>query len=146
MANIYKRLAWGIKEPITSAKLNDMIGNSDFLYDNKIDGYYNALGIARDSGLSIRTGYVKVANTANAGQAVGVYYTRPFLPGVRPVVITGLAIDSRWNIFHGVKGLDGRAIPESRGFTVHLWRDEGSTGDIYVGDQNIAYIAIAPNG
>lgn len=144
--NIYKRLSWGPSETLSTDKLNDMVGNSDYLFNTSINGYYNVLGVTRDSGLSIRCGYIKAPNTANNYQALGLYYNRPFLPGVRPVVVIGLALTSRADIDWGVKGLDGQAIPDNRGFTLHLWHSDGSVGDVFTGDQNFSYIAIAPSG
>lgn len=146
MASIYKRLSWG-QEPITTNKLNDMVGNSDYLYDHSVTALYDVLGITRDSGISIRCGYTKVVNTDNWYQALGVYYTRPFLPGVRPVVLTSLAIDSTAQLSYGIKGLDERAVPDHRGFTIHLWQDRFDADTTrFTGDQWVSWLAIAPSG
>lgn len=147
MASIYRRTQWGPGEPMTTQKLNDLIANSDWLYQNSVTAYYDALGVTRDSGLSIRTGYIKALKTENSGVFIGNYYARPFLPGARPVVVTGMACDNYFGIIHAAKGFDGRAVPDHRGFTLMLWqmRDPGGPTK-FQGDQNISYIAIAPTG
>lgn len=140
-------MAWGPGEPITTNKLNDMIGNDDWLFQNAVTAYYDVLGVTRDSGLSIRTGYIKALNTENMGVFIGSYYARPFLPGARPVVITGMACDNYFGILHAVKGLDGRAIPDHRGFNLMLWQLRDSGGPTkFQGDQQISYFSIASTG
>jgi hypothetical protein len=147
LGSIYKRMSFGYAEPITTSKINDMIGNSDWLFQNSVTAYYDALGIVRDSGLTMRTGYIKALKTENAGVHIGSYYARPFLPGARPVVVTGLACDNYFGILHAVKGLDGRAIPDHRGFNLMLWQHRDPGGPTkFQGDQNVSYISIAPTG
>lgn len=143
----YKRLGWGPGEFIATSKLNDMIGNSDWLFQNSVTAYYDALGITRDSGLTIRTGYIKSIKTEDQGVFIGCYYARPFLPGSRPVVLTSIASDSFIGIYHGVKGFDGRSVPDHRGFNLNLAqvRDPGGPSK-FTGTQYIAYLAIAPTG
>lgn len=143
----FKRINWGPGEQITTSKLNDMIANNDWLFQNSVTAYYDALGVVRDSGLTLRTGYVKALKTENTGFFIGSYYSRPFLPGARPVVVTGMACDNYFGFLHAVKGLDGRAVPDHRGFNLMLWqlRDPGGPTK-FQGDQNVSYIAIAPTG
>lgn len=147
MASVYKHIGWGPNEPVSTLKLNDMIANSDWLFQNALTGYYDVLGIVRDSGLSMRTGYIKALQTEDTGVFIGSYYSRPFIPGVRPVVLTGMACDNYFGLLHATKGLDGRAIPDHRGFNLMLWqlRDPGGPTK-FQGDQNISYMAIAPTG
>lgn len=144
----YKRLNWGEVEPIFSSKLNQMIGNDDWLYQNMITGFYDVLGVARDNGLSIRVGHVKGINTANLSFFASHYYSRPFLPGTRPIVITGLLSANAMRIMTGVKGLDQRAIPDHRGFLVHFSQvvEAGGAANKFDGEFYVGYIAIAPNG
>lgn len=147
MVSVYKHIGWGPNEPVSTLKLNDMIANSDWLFQNALTGYYDVLGIVRDSGLSMRTGYIKALQTEDDGVFIGSYYSRPFIPGVRPVVLTGMACDNYFGMLHATKGLDGRAIPDHRGFNLMLWqlRDPGGPTK-FQGDQNISYMAIAPTG
>lgn len=149
MASIFKRLSWG-SEPITTNKLQEMVNNDDWLRDNAIFGYYNVLGIARESGLSIRTGYVKSINTNNQSLYLSVYFNRPFLPGTRPVVVTSFATGHYHNITFGIKGLDGRGIPDHRGFVAigsqGVLREKGQASKFSGNDQYFSYIAIGPNG
>lgn len=141
---VYKRLNWA-KEPVSSQKLNDMVGNDDFLFEKMITGYYNVAGIVRDSGLEIRTGFVKgIATQANSFWA-SHYYPKPFLPGARPVILCAVASASAMLYVLGTRGLDGRAIADHRGFLCHFsqLRPAGHPTKFY-GEQWAAYVAIAP--
>lgn len=146
MSSSFRRIHWG-SEPVATSKLNEMAANDDFLYENMISGTYDVLGVFRDTGLSLRTGYVKARNTEEMGYYLASYYARPFLPGVRPVVTTSMATDGIFGLLHAVKALDGRAIPDHKGFYLQLWqlRDPGGPTK-FTGEQFIAYISIAPNG
>jgi len=141
----FKRLNWGTREGVSTNKLNDMVGNDDWIFQNMVTAYYDALGVTRESGLSIRCGYIKALKTENMGVFIGSYYARPFLPGARPVVLTGMACDNYFGILHAVKGLDGRAVPDHRGFNLQLWqlRETGGPSK-FSGDQQISYLSISP--
>lgn len=147
--SVYKKLNWAPAELVSSSKLNDMIGNSDWLYQNQINGYYDVLGLVRDSGLTIRTGYVKGIATENSGYGLNVYYSRPFLPGVRPVVVTTMAFgtDAAMSIIHSIQGLNGSAIPDHTGFSI--WtaqiRPAGAPTK-FKGSQYFGYLALGTSG
>lgn len=147
--SVYKKLNWAPGELLSSTKLNDMVGNDDWLFQNQINGYYDVLGLVRDSGLTVRTGYAKGIATQADGYGLDVYYSRPFLPGVRPVIASSLAFgaNSAMFIVHAIRGLDGQAIPDHRGF--QIWcsqiRNSGAPTK-FVGDQYWSYIAIGTSG
>lgn len=144
----FKRLNWGRKELIMSSKLNDMVQNDDWLFQNMIRGYYNVYGVARDSGLEIRAGYVKGYMTEDTSFFVEHYFPRPFVPGSRPVVVNGVASGSAQRFIVGIKGLDNRGIPDHRGFLAHFsqFRDPGGPTKFDSSDQWLGYLAISANG
>jgi hypothetical protein len=142
---VYKRINWEY-EPVDKNKLNDMVGNDDWIYQNMVTGYYDVYGVVRDSGLELRSGYVKGINTEAVSFFVSLYYGRPFLPGARPVVTTGVTSGNAMNYIVGVRGLDNRAIPDHRGLLCHFTqlRDPGGPTKFAGGDQWVGIIAIAP--
>jgi hypothetical protein len=144
---VYKRLNWGTQEPILSSKLNDMVANDDYLFQNMINGYYDVLGITRDSGLSMRTGLVKGITSEDISYFASHYFSRPFIPGARPVVITSVMSADAMRMIVGVKGLDDRAVPDHRGFMVHFsqFRDAGGATKFY-GEYYAGYVAIGQSG
>jgi hypothetical protein len=148
LASVFKRQQWGRGERITTTKLNDMVANDDWLFQNMITGYYDALGVARDSGLSIRAGYIKGVPTENKGWSLATYYARPFLPGARPVVVVGMATTYDPGIWKAVYGLDRRAVPDHRGFMLYTFQHDRTPGgpSRYLGDQYYSYISIAGTG
>lgn len=143
----FKRLNWGFREFIPSSKLNDMVANDDWLFQNMLKGYYDVLGLTRDSGLEIRTGYVKGIATENPSFFAEYYYSRPFVPGARPVVVNGVASAAAQRFIIGVKGLDNRAIPDHRGFLMHFsqLRDPGGPTK-FAGEQYGGFCSIAVAG
>lgn len=146
MASVYKRLNW-FGEPVSTSKLNSMVENMDYLYENMITGYYNLFGVSRNTGLTIRVGQAKTAFTEANYQALTHYYDRPFLPGTKPVIVSGLTADIRARIFYAVKGLDGSARPDHRGFTVIMSEERGPTNlSQYEGEQYYSYLALGPSG
>lgn len=141
---VFKRIQWGL-EPVSFDKLNDMVGNDDWLYQNMIQGYYDVLGVVRDSGLEMRIGHVKGIATDAASFFASNYYSRPFLPGARPIVNVTFHSATAMNVILGVRGLDNRAIPDHRGFNTHFSqiRPAGSPTKFF-GEQMAGYMAVAP--
>lgn len=144
---LFKRLNWGSPEEITSKKLNDMVGNDDALFENMITGAYDVLGVTRDTGLTIRAGYVKGIATEDPAFWVSHYFPKPFLPGVRPVVVCSIVSATQMKMMVAVRGLDDRAIPDHKGFKMY-WGQFRNTGEStkFIGEQFAAYLALAPNG
>lgn len=141
----FERINWG-SEPVDTSKLNKMVANDDWLFQNMITGYYDVNGIVRDSGLEWRVGYIKGITTEAGSFFASLYYSRPFLPGARPVIVTGVASGNAMNYILGIRGLDNRGIPDHRGFLSH-WsqlRPAGNPTKFKGGDQYAAYVAIAP--
>lgn len=125
-------------------KLNDMASNDRWLFEHSIKGFVDVQGLSRETGLDIRAGYVKGIQTQASSYFIHHYYPKPFLPGVKPVVVASVASGTAFRIMVGIRGLDGRAIPDHRGFSVHFteFRDPGGPTK-FLGDQWAAYIAIA---
>jgi len=141
----YERVSFG-QGPIDSDILNKLSSNQDYLYEHMVTGYYNMLGVARETGLTFRVGHVKLINQSDWIQSHNVYFNRPFLPGTRPAVFLSLNCDAHWYLFYGTKGLDGRAIPDHRGFHLAVGKSHDWAHEQFAGQQYISYLAIAPTG
>jgi hypothetical protein len=132
--------------PIDIEMLQKLSSNSDYLYEHQFSGYMSVLGVVRDRGLTFRIGHAKLINTGADVQVANIYFNRPFLPGMRPVVFLSGNTDQRPRWFMASRGLDGRAIPDHRGF--HLIISQAPfPGQIEMqGEQYVSYLAIAPSG
>lgn len=139
---MYERVSFG-NGPIDSDLLNKLSANQDYLYEHMLTGYYNMLGTTRETGLSFRVSHVKLVNQSDSLQSHNVYFNRPFLPGIRPAVFLTLSADGHGIMDYFVMGLDGRSIPDHRGFHLLAHSDRN---DQFVGEQYISYLAIAPTG
>lgn len=141
-SDMYERVSFG-NGPIDSDLLNKLSGNQDYLYEHMLTGYYNILGVTRETGLTFRVGHVKLINQSDALQVTNVYFNRPFLPGTRPAVFLSLSADRNGIMDFFTRGLDGRAIPDHRGFHLVVHQN---TNNQFAGDQYMSYLAIAPTG
>jgi hypothetical protein len=130
---------------VDTNKLNDMVANDDWLFQNMVTAYYDVLGVVRDSGLEMRVGHVKGIATEAGSFFASCYYSRPFLPGARPVVVPGVSSATAMLYILGTRGLDNRAIPDHRGFLCHFsqLRPTGAPTKFF-GEQYAAYFSIAP--
>ena len=114
-SDMYERVSFG-QGPIDSDILNKLSSNQDYLYEHMLTGYYNILGVTRETGLTFRVGHVKLLNQSDWIQSHNVYFNRPFLPGIRPAIFLSLSTEFHWYLVFGSRGLDGRAIADHRGF------------------------------
>ena len=144
-SDMYERVSFG-QGPIDSDILNKLSSNQDYLYEHMLTGYYNILGVTRETGLTFRVGHVKLLNQSDWIQAHNVYFNRPFLPGIRPAVFLSLNMEFHWYLFFGCRGLDGRAIPDHRGFHLSVGKSHDWPHEQFAGEQYISYLAIAPTG
>lgn len=139
---MYERVTFG-QGPIDSDILNKLSSNQDYLYEHMVTGYYNLLGVTRETGLTFRVGHAKLINQSYALQVHSVYFNRPFLPGIRPAVFLTLSADGHGIMDYFARGLDGRAVPDHRGFSLIVHRNAENQ---FVGEQYISYLALAPTG
>lgn len=141
----YERVTFG-QGPIDVDALNKLSSNQDHLYERMITGYYDMLGVTRETGLTFRVGHAKLVNQSDVFQTHNVYFNRPFLPGVRPAVFLTLSSDQNWYLFFCVSGLDGRAIPDHKGFRLVVGKSLDWSHEQFDREQYISYLAIAPSG
>lgn len=141
----YERVSFG-QGPIDSEILNKLSSNQDYLYEHMVTGYYNMLGVTRETGLNFRVGHVKLLNQSDQFQIHSVYFNKPFLPGTRPAVFISLNADMNWYLFFCTKGLDGRAIPDHRGFQLVAGKSTDWPWEQFALEQYVSYLAIAPTG
>ncbi len=143
-SDLYEHISWG-DGPVDLDNLQKMVSNSDYLYEHQFNGYFNMLGIVRETGLTFRIGHAKLINTSDQQQVANVYFNRPFLPGMRPAVFISGQVDQRNKLYMATRGLDGRAIPDHRGFHLIVSQDESDSTE-FAGEQYVSYFAIAPSG
>lgn len=139
---MYERVSFG-QGPIDADLLNKLSANQDYLYEHMITGYYNILGVTRETGLTARVGHVKLINQSDVLQTHNVYFNRPYLPGTRPAIFLTLSSNRHGLMDYFVRGLDGRAIPDHRGFHLVAAR---TADNQFAEEQYISYLAIAPTG
>lgn len=88
-ATTYKPVYWG-EEPVSTAKLNQMVNNTQWVYENMPRMNFAAYGVKKTSGIKIMAGTAVLPATGAAVSALDVSFGNFFTAGCRPVVVTGI--------------------------------------------------------
>lgn len=144
-SDIYERVSFG-EGPLDVDLLKKVSSNQDYLYEHMLTGYYNMLGVVRETGLTFRVGHAKLIGQNDWFQFANVYFNRPFLPGTRPAIFLSLAVNEHWYLHLATTGLDGRAIADHRGFRLRVGKTHDWGHEQFAGEQYVSYLAIAPSG
>jgi hypothetical protein len=112
-------LDWDIGETISQRKLNRMVSNMDYLYDQRIKVKYRAHDLSRVSGVRIAAGKVPIGPKTNDDVMVrAVDFNNFFTIGCRPIVVVSLAQRDRARSFVTIRGHDNGLHPTHKGFRV----------------------------
>lgn len=117
----YQPVQWTDGEAADDVKLNQMAANDDYLYQNIIDGKYDAHGVVKDSGLKIWSRVISIPPNHKHVVSADVYFGTYFSAGCRPVIASTLATADRVRSTVSIRALDGTRIPDNQGFRVVLY-------------------------
>ena len=140
----FKSLLWGRGESVTSEKLNQMVNNSQYLFEQMPKTYYNTYGIKKTSGLKILAGIISIAPSNALWTSGRVEFGSYFTPGCKPVVVTGhQPTAAKWRYHTIVKGI-GTYYPDHRGIELHVGADYygTSTKNVVMERQYVHYIVL----
>lgn len=83
----YKPFSWN-GQPITDERLNQMVGNTQYLFDHASAIRYSANGLTRDTALKIIVGKTPVeARTDRNYNFTNIYFGSFFTAGCKPIVV-----------------------------------------------------------
>ena len=139
----YKPVYWG-EEPTTSDKLNQMVNNTQWVYENMPRMLYSAYGVKKADSVKIIAGTAVVPANNQSWASVIVSFGNYFTPGCKPVVVmTRQPTNGRWRFHETVTGISGYPI-DHRGAKLSVGADYYGTSAKNVVDapQVINYIAI----
>ena len=141
MAN-YTRIKWG-NGPVTAEKLNQMVANTDYLYDRMMRGTYQVGGIFKDANLVVQGVICSVTNNINGlSMFSNVYWPKPFSPGCDPVC--GVSHYFTEAIIHniGLRGMEGGVRPTNMGFRIETYAGKTEHGDERRGTHEYSVLAL----
>jgi hypothetical protein len=102
-------------EPVSSAKLNQMAQNDQWLYENSVKFDYNVSGICRSSGLKIAVAYIYCPANGGRYSESTFFFGDFFTPGTNPVIVGGNFGSGRIiDTWIGFRGID-QWLPDHRG-------------------------------
>lgn len=139
----YKPVYWG-EEPTTSAKLNQMVNNTQWVYENMPRIQYSAYGVKKSNSVKMIAGTVVVPANGALWSSADVSFGNYFTPGCKPVVVTARQpTNGKWRFHHLVRGFSDNT-PDHRGVRMAIGADYFGTTVKNVVDapQVIHYLAI----
>jgi hypothetical protein len=142
-ATSYKPVTWG-EEPTSTAKLNQMANNTQWVYENMPRMLFNAYGVKKTTGVKIISGIAIVPANGALWSSTTVSFGTFFTPGCKPVVVTGHQLLSSKPRFHlNVIGLSENNI-DHRGVKIQVGADYYGTSVKNVCDvaNAVHYIAV----
>lgn len=115
----FRHVTWG-EEPVTQAKLAQMVSNDEYLLDNMVRASFRT-GVTKNSGIKILAGTVFLAANKKESTTANVYFGNFFSAGCRPVVVATPATYPTQRVACNIRGLGPIANPDQRGFHVYCW-------------------------
>ena len=136
MAN-YTRLRFG-NGAVSAEKLNAMIGNMDYLYENMVRGYWNVFLTPKETNLRVEGMLVSPYNYIDAVRRTAlIYWPKPFSPGCSPIITNSHYMNLSYVHAVAMSAIDGTAIPNNIGFlfrAVSIFPATSEYGEQWVGD------------
>lgn len=127
----YKSITW-TNEPITTAKLDDMANNEQWLYENSPRVVYYANNVYRASGIKIMAGMTLISGAGNKFWGNVVYFGDFFTPGTIPVITLGaLPGPGMYEVTCWQQGIN-QWLPDHRGVEIYASHPTLLTKDIWV--------------
>lgn len=142
-ATAYKPVTWG-EEPTTTAKLNQMANNTQWVYENMPRMLFTAYGVKKTTGVKILSGVAIIPASGSTWSSINVSFGTFFTPGCKPVVVTGhQPTSAKWRFQITIQGLSERNI-DHRGVKIAAGADYYGTTVKNVCDvaNTIHYIAV----
>lgn len=139
---VYRRLSWG-SGPVTAEKLNQMVENSDFLYEKMMRGHFAHLGLMKDTNLRIQGMDVIVPQQINnVSRFANAYWPKPFSPGCKPIITNGHYFTEKVIHSVGIRNISGGLFPDNAGFRMEVYAGDAGYGSEWAGDHWYPVIAL----
>lgn len=109
------------QEGLDTDRINAIISNQQYLYENQLPMQYSAYGETKTESLKIAAGVVQMPSSGHFGTEKTVLFGGFFSTGTRPVVTLAHATKERKQCFIWMDGPGGNGIhPTDRGFRVGI--------------------------
>lgn len=120
-------------------RLNDIVGNLEYLNASKLTMRYDAYGTVRSDNMKIAAGTIDVTSNAS-NRTRQVFIPSFFTPGTRPVVTVSLASITRRRSYISIANLASTSVSlDYDGFSVYV---ESASGEPLTGGQIVNWMAV----
>jgi hypothetical protein len=141
----YTRLRFG-NGSISAEKLNAIIGNTDYLYENMVRGYHNVFGNPKETNLKVQGILCLPYHYQDVWQRTAdIYWPKPFSPGCTPVITNSHYMNAAFLHAIAIAALDLTVFPNNVGFKMHMVATQAATsswGDQWQGDHWVPVIGL----
>lgn len=122
-ASPYKATTWG-DEPVYKDKLNQMVNNDQWIYENMPRVNFSTYGIKRTNGIKVLAGIAIAPAALSVNSKTTYNFGTFFSSGCKPVIVTGTQPTSGRGRYHVVFRGIGTPYPDHRGMEVTASTDE----------------------
>lgn len=136
MTTEFVPVGWSPNEPVWTQKLQQMVGNDQYLFERQPKIRYNAYGVTRDTTLKIASGVVVMPTGSEVTKKL-VYFGNFFTAGCQPVVLVSLVTNSEKRITVSAQGLN-QIAPGHEGFKIVSADHVGKINNIHY----VSWIAV----
>ena len=117
---MYKRMSFGAGA-LSAEDLNQLVANMDILESTMIKGYYMVDQISKDSGILLQGVVTGIINpTSNTTRHANVYWSRPFSPGCKPIIVGSKYETEAATTMLSIRGIDNNLYPSNTGFRAEI--------------------------
>lgn len=138
MATPYKPVLFGINDPVDKDKLNQVVNNVQYVYENMPRIQYNTYGIKKATSVKLLAGISSVKPSQSLWATNQIDFGSYFTAGCKPVIVTGTQPTTGRLRYHVViKGLGGSYYPDHRGAVICVGADYYGTSSKNVVDTTV---------
>lgn len=138
----YRRLSWG-SGPVTAEALNQMVENSDFLYERMMRGHYDHMGLQKETGIRVNAltmGFTTQIN--NVSRFSNAYWAKPFSPGCSPIIAASHYFSEKIVVSFGIRNIGGGPFPDNAGFRIEMFAGDVGYGSEWAGEHWLALVGV----
>lgn len=139
-----KVVTWTDLDPITSTKLNDMVGNDTLVQENMIRGLYTGYGsFTREQGVRVVSGLKGISIKKHQSANAIVALSDVFSANCRPVITTTVysKVQRDISITMSARG-STYVLPNHTGFDIHARLTKKATCSFYVAWTALGWIEV----
>lgn len=134
MSNEFEPLSWVDGQDIDVDSMNQMTSNDNWLYNNMSTAFYNAYGVAKNTGVKVAGGIAILGPTKDKTIYKEIGFGNYFSASCKPIVTSSHTGNKQTFLSIGGIGT-GNVHPDNRGFSISLIADPVASTKNYFPNQ-----------